>query len=282
LKLDLTVTNAGAPLPLIIHIHGGGWKSGSHKDSPKYYGLVDRGFAFAAIEYRLSGEAAFPAQLLDCKAAVRFFKANASVYNIDAGRIGVIGGSAGGHLAALLGVAAGADGFEDDINWPGYSSEVQAVVNISGPSDVPLLITTARSCDQIITERMRVSGLFTEDTIRRVSNVSFGRDQAWFSDFIGGNLGDNMDNARAASPLSYISENQPPFLIVHGESDCIVPYIHAVKLYEALRKAGADAELITLPNTPHGIYCDLDGKSNDWVYGRIYSFFENYLQRGGA
>jgi len=125
----------GRPLPVILWIHGGGWSKGRKEQHSPAISFLNDGYAVASIEYRLSGEAPFPAQIVDCKAAVRWLRANAAKYNLDADRIGAWGHSAGGHLAALLGTSGGVPELEGNGDNMSYSSHVQAVCDVSGPAD---------------------------------------------------------------------------------------------------------------------------------------------------
>jgi acetyl esterase/lipase len=135
LTLDLYLPrNAAQPPPVLIWIHGGGWEGGS-KENGCPVSLAQTGFAYASINYRLSEQAIFPAQIYDCKAAVRWVRAHASEYRYNADKIGVVGASAGGHLAALLGTTNDEPQFEGNEGNPGVSSSVQAVVDYFGPSD---------------------------------------------------------------------------------------------------------------------------------------------------
>ena len=137
LLLDLYLPEgAPRPLPLVVWIHGGGWRNGAKEQTPARR-LVERGYAVASINYRLSGEAIFPAQIHDCKAAVRWLRANAAKYGLDAGRVAAWGSSAGGHLVALLGTSGGIMELEGGLGNADQSSRVQAVVDFFGPHGFP-------------------------------------------------------------------------------------------------------------------------------------------------
>ena len=281
MKFDLSVPESDGPVPLLIDLFGGGWKFGTYKNKPKYREIVARKIAFASIEYRLSGEAPFPAQIRDCLTAVRFFKKHADRYLIDGTKIGISGGSAGGHLAALVGLAPDFSAFSDESHYPETDSGVQAVVCLAGPSDIPTLFSNVRSGRATVTDRMRAAGVYTEEEIERIGYAAFGRNYDWFCEFIGGDIVDKKEAAEAASPLNYVGAGAPPFLIMHGDSDCGVHFIHSYKLHEALLNAGVASELVVVPNTPHVISHDLDGSPNDWIYERIYEFLGRILN-GGA
>ena len=203
-------------LPVIIYIHGGGWRRGRKEKCPAV-ALVQDGFAVASIDYRLSGTAPFPAQIEDCKAAVRWLRANASTYHLDPDRVGVWGHSAGGHLAALLGTSGGVPELEGTGDNMQYSSQVQAVCDSAGPADLLAMTNLGPK------RTFAIEGL------------------------LGGPLEKDKAKAIAASPIHYVSKDDPPFLIVHGEGDRVVPVEQSQRLYEELRKAGVNATLKILP-----------------------------------
>ena len=179
-------------LPVIVCIHGGHWGAGAKERCPAVT-LVQDGYAVASIDYRLTGTAPFPAQIEDCKAAVRWLRANASTYRLDPDHIGVWGYSAGGHLAALLGTSGGVPELEGSGDNMQYSSQVQAVCDVAGPADL-LAMTNLGP--------------------KRISAIE---------GLLGGPLEKDKTKAIAASPIHYVSKDDPPFLIVHGEADRVVP-----------------------------------------------------------
>src|SRR5262245_55796454 len=203
-------------LPVILCVHGGHWDAGG-KDRCPAVTLVQDGYAVASINYRPTRVAPFPAQIEDCKAAVRWLRANASTYNLDPDRIGVWGYSSGGHLAALLGTSGGVAELEGSGDNMQYSSQVQAVCVVAGPADLPAMTNLGP---------------------RRTSAIE---------GLLGGPLEENKAKAIAASPIHYVSKDDPPFLIVHGEGDRVIPVEQGQRLYEELRKAGVNATL----KTPH-------------------------------
>jgi acetyl esterase/lipase len=226
LTLDLYCPEkVSGPLPVIVWIHGGAWRSGRKERCPAV-ALVQDGYAVASINYRLTSAAPFPAQIEDCKAAVRWLRANAAKYNLDADRIGVWGMSAGGHLAALLGTSGGVPELEGSGDNMQYSSQVQAVCDVAGPADLPALTNVGPK------RTLAIEGL------------------------LGGPLEKDKAKAIAASPIHYVSKDNPPFLIVHGEGDRVIPVEQSQRLYEALRKAGVNATL-KMPHVGHqGVMMD--------------------------
>jgi acetyl esterase/lipase len=220
LKLDLFVPrDATKPVPLVVYIHGGGW-SGLDKTEGFANALIHRGFALARVDYRLSGEAIWPAQIYDCKAAVRWLRAHASDYGYGSDKIGAMGDSAGGHLVAMLGLTNDNPEFEGDEGTPKASSSVQAVADYFGPSDL-----TTLSVD--------VAG----GAVPRL---------------LGGLPANMIDKARSASPLYNTTSKAPPFVIVHGELDQIVPIQQSTNLNNALIKAGVKSQMYVMKGKPHG------------------------------
>ncbi len=220
LMLDLyRPDKVSGPLPVVVWIHGGGWHRGAKRRCPAVP-LVENGLAVASIDYRLTSTAPFPAQIEDCKAAVRWLRANASAYHLDPDHIGAWGMSAGGHLAALLGTSGGVPELEGNGDNMQYSSRVQAVCDVAGPTDLPDMTNVGPK--------------------RRVAIEAL----------LGGPLEDNK-KAIAASPIHYVSKDDPPFLIMHGEGDRVIPLRQSQRLYEELRKAGVDAKLKIIPGVGH-------------------------------
>ena len=218
-KFDLFVPKSEKPLPLIIWVHGGGWEGGSKEGNPAV-SLLSKGFAVAGINYRLSKHAPFPAQIHDCKAAVRHLRANAKKYNLDADHIGVWGASAGGHLVALMGTSDGVKELEGDGGNLKESSRVQAVCDWFGPTDL-MKLSPAGASPNAVTR------------------------------FIGGDLGVKKDVASAANPITHIGKVVAPFLIIHGDKDRLVPLSQSELLHEALKKAGIETELMIFKGAGH-------------------------------
>ncbi len=227
LPLDLYLPpDTSAPVPVVIWVHGGGWRNGAKGNGGRARNMTTRGFAVVDVEYRLSGEALFPAQIEDCKTAVRWVKANAKKYNLDSDHIGAWGSSAGGHLVALMGLTHDEKAFETPEHGQ-YSSRVQAVCNWYGPTDF----------------------LRMNDFEGRIDHDSADSPE---SRLIGGPIQENEEKVAAANPITYVSKNDPPMLIVHGEKDRAVPYNQSELLYAAMKKAGLDVALYKVVNADHG------------------------------
>jgi len=215
-----------SPMPAVIWIHGGGWSGGTHTFN-RALPLASKGYFTASIEYRLSGEAKWPAQIEDCKLAVRWLRANAAKYNVNPDRIGVWGSSAGGHLVACLGTMGDQTQFEGHGGYEGVSSRVQAVVDFCGPTDFNGGSAGVQNSRQ--SDAPALLGLF------------------------GVPSRENPDLWRDGSPINHVSDDDPPFLIVHGDKDKTVPIEHSTKLAAALKAAGVPVELITFKGGGHGM-----------------------------
>jgi acetyl esterase/lipase len=237
-----------ARLPVIVFIHGGGWMQGDKSDGARWLMPFVRTGRYAGIaaEYRLSGEAIWPAQIHDCKAAIRWVRANSAKYGLNADRIGVWGRSAGGHLALMLGVSGGVPELEGDIGpHRGVSSKVTAVANFFGVSELLAMIGQPSDIDR------------TKPDVPEAK-------------LIGGPLLDNPEKAKAASPITYVTRNDPPALTVHGNADRIVPYDQGVRIDAALHKARVTSYFVTVEEAGHGNF----GTAAD---GRVKAFFDKYL-----
>ena len=233
-RLDLYFPEKPAehPQPLLVWIHGGGWAGGS-KSNPPYLYQLKRGYIVASLEYRFSQKALFPAQIQDCQAAIRWLRANAKKYNIDPDHIGVGGASAGGHLAALLGTSGGKNAFPAIGGNEDQSDRVQAVCDVFGPTDFWTVVQQDK-----------------ED--KNVKNVFKWNNGDPYSKLIGGVLGKDKEKCDAVSPVHYVSKENPPFLILHGDHDAAVPYAQSVELKDLLSKADVSVTLQKLPGAGHG------------------------------
>jgi acetyl esterase/lipase len=229
-KLDLYVpAKPEGPLPLIVWIHGGAWLSGNKNNTPALP-LLARGYAVASINYRLSQHAKWPAQIEDCKAAIRWLRASASKYHLDPEHIGIWGSSAGGHLVALLGTTGGVKELEGEGGNSEQSSRVQAVIDFFGPSDFATIAEQSGPDSQL-------------------DHAASDSPEA---KLLGGRIQDNKDKAAKASPVSYVNTKAAPFLILHGEKDRVVPYAQSAELAEALKKAGVEVTLKKIEGAGHG------------------------------
>jgi acetyl esterase/lipase len=230
-KLDLYLPKDGTNLPLIINIHGGAFRMGSKEQGvPLEY--LDQGYAVASINYRLSQHAVFPAQIQDCKAAVRWLRAHAGEYRLDPRRFAASGSSAGGHLAAMLGTTGDTKEFDVGENLD-QSSRVQAVVDYFGPTD------------------------FLQMDAHRLPNGQL-HDPADSpeSQLVGGAIQDNREKTARANPITYITSNAPPFLICHGDADPLVPHHQSELLAAALKKSGVPVTFYSVKGAGHGRFND--------------------------
>ena len=268
-------------LPLIVHVHGGGWKgentaeqllemqttetlhmqldlhpSGWNAGPNKGiwpvlpFWLVNRGYAMASIAYRSSDKALFPAQIEDCKAAIRWLRANAKVFGFDPDRIGICGGSAGGHLVSLLGTIGDASPLNAHEPAPKESCKVRAVCSIAGPSDFL-------------------------DLIRRHPGETYAFALKLMAELIGGDLQANAEKVRMANPIQYISSDDPPFLLIHGDQDKLVPLSQSEIFHQALQKAGVESTLHVVKGADH-IFVSPDADK------AMAEFFDEHLKRGSC
>ena len=211
-KLDLYLPKQAASekIPCIVVVHGGGWRSG---DKNRFAGiagaLAEQGFAAACIGYRLLPEVEFPAPVLDCKAAVRWVRANAAAHGLDSDRIGAMGGSAGGHLVAMLGTSDTVAALEGEGGNAGVSSRVQAVVAMATPADLTRMADRQK-------------------------------------------LGAEL--AQLISPVTHVTKNSAPLLLLHGTKDALVPMAQSELLLEKYRAAGASAELVKIEGGAHAFW----------------------------
>ena len=230
-KLDLYVPGVDAPAPLVVYIHGGAFRAGDKAEHPPLEYLAE-GYALAAINYRLSQHALFPAQIEDCKAAVRWLRAHAKEYGLDPRRVAVGGSSAGGHLAAMVGTAHHVKAFDVGEHLD-VSSRVQAVLDYFGPTDFLQM------------DAHRPPGGMVHDTPDSPE-----------SQLVGGPIQENPDRVARANPITYITAGAPPFLIVHGDRDPLVPHHQSVLLATALEKAGVPVTFYTVEGGGHGGFED--------------------------
>ena len=250
LDLYLPASPKGAgPLPVVVNIHGGAWLGGDKSGIGAIAGLVSSGdYAGVSVGYRLSGEAAWPSQIHDCKAAIRWIGANAEKYHLDPDRIGVIGGSAGGHLVAMLGTSGGVEALEGDLGPnKGVSSKVRCVVDEFGPAELATMGDAPSSTDH---------------------NSPTSPE----SKLLGAPIRQNPEKAKDASPIAYVSKDDPPFLIIHGDKDMTVPFDQSERLTKALKGAGVEVLFIRVKDGGHG------GFRNPEIPRRVRQFFDKHLR----
>ena len=227
LKMDIYFPpdTEGKTVPAVMFVHGGAWSVGdkSGMTFPQLLPLLlKRGYLVASINYRLAPKYKFPAQIEDAKCAVRFLRAHAGEFNLDPNRIGVEGESAGGHLVALLGLTDAGAGFDGNGGWSNESSRVEAVADLFGPADLTNF------------------GIKSNENYRATAENVFGAKR------------DGDPALKRASPVTYVSKGAPPFLLLHGDRDNVVPLGQSLELDEKLKAAGDSSTLIVVTNYGHG------------------------------
>ena len=236
------------PTPAVLWIHGGGWDHGDKNGHSGAAFLANEGFVTATLSYRLSDDSPFPAAIEDCKCAIRFLRANAGHYGIDPDRIGVAGSSAGGHLAELVATADQSARLEGDGGWQNVSSNVQAAASYFGVSDLTMQ--------------------FPQDTVQVIVK------------FVRGTEKEKAELYRKASPIFYVSKDDPPLLLVHGEKDDGVPFEQSARMAETYRREGLPVEFIAVKNAGHDFQHLGDAPispSLDIIHQRTVEFFKRYL-----
>ena len=237
--------NTTAPRPVVLCIHGGGFRAGSREGYNKLcLSLAQRGYVAATTSYRLAPKYQFPAAVYDVKAAVRWLRANAKKYNIDPERVGVTGGSAGGHLAQFLGVTAGLKEFEGDGGNAAQSSAVTCVVNYYGPSDFTRSYGKSVDAHEVL--------------------------PLWF----GGNLEQERHKHIIGSPLPWVTPHAAPTLLVHGTEDKYVAHEQAIWMRDRLKACNVPVELLTLEGAGHG-FKGADAEKADKA---MIEWFDKYLK----
>lgn len=233
LRMDLYVPQTGKPAPVVLWIFGGSWKFGSKGYHVNVRDLTRSGIAVAAIQYRMSDTAVYPAQLDDCRTAVQWLRANGIRYGLDPQRLGVSGESAGGHLAALLGAVE---------EFP----SVRAVCALCPPTD---LVSLAR-------KYARPGKLGSIEKL------------------LGGPIEQKLALAADASPINQVNRSSPPFLIIHGATDDLVPLAQSQELQRKLKNAKVESRLIVVPDTGHWF------RLNEDQLAEVASFFQTHLAHG--
>jgi acetyl esterase/lipase len=249
LKLDLVRPADGdGPFPAVVVIHGGAWRQGNKADvRPILPQFAQRGFVAISPQYRFSPKDAFPAQVHDLKAAVRWLKGNAKKYKVDPERMGAIGFSAGGHLALMLGLTGPGDGLEGEVSAGAPDSRIKAVVNYFGPTDL-----AANDMPDIC--------------------------KPWVKDFLGGTPQEKPETAAKASPLTFVSKDDAPVLTFQGTKDPLVPFNQAIKLAEAMSSAGVPGRVELLLGAQHG----WAGAEMERTISDTFRFFDHHLKNGAA
>lgn len=224
LLLDVHRPSGVKQPPLIVYVHGGAWRAGSKSDV-LIAGLLEHGFAIASVDYRLSTQARFPAQIHDIKAAIRFLRGKASLFDLNTERIAIIGSSAGGHLAALAGVTNGHKALEGRVGEHlDQRSEVSAIVSFYGASNLQSILGQSTAFG--LTVRIPALKLLLGDVPEKAPSL-----------------------AKLASPVAHLDKADPPLLLLHGDADPQMPHAQSEELAKAYQ---ASVKLITLPGSKHG------------------------------
>jgi acetyl esterase/lipase len=256
LDLYLPAEPIRRPAPVILFLHGGGWSAGTRTTGPDFKRYFARdGFAMASIEYRLTPSVTFPANVEDVRTAVRWLKANAATYALDPERICLWGTSAGGHLAAVAALAP--PGTFDGTGNVAYTSAVRCVLDGYGPTRFDVM--DAQTAEERATLQTPVATIIAGGGARGAppggrGAVPHDDPASPESRLIGVAVQSAPDRVRAASPLTYVGKDAPPFLIMHGLADSSVPHGQSVLLYDALARAGHEVTLRLVDGLPHGFY----------------------------
>ena len=249
-RLDLLLPEkpASDKLPLVVFVHGGAWEGGDKMIGLRMMGYFAStgNYAAATIGYRLSQHAIWPAQIHDCKAAIRWLRANAEKYGYDGDRIGVWGRSAGGHLVAMLGTSSGVEEMDGKLgDYEEVSSKVQCVVDYFGPTDI-----------------LKLAGPRQDRDVSRSP----------LTKLMGGPVWDKEKETISANPIVYVSEDDSPFLIIHGTKDPLVPIDQSQMLEKALEGVGVSCTLTTVKGGGHGR--GFGPETNE----QVVRFFDHYLR----
>lgn len=245
--LDLYLPAGSGPWPVIVWVHGGAFRLGS-KEGPLPAEYLEQGFAIASLNYRLSQHAIWPAQIVDCKSAVRWLRAHADKYGLDSARFVAWGTSAGGHLSAMLGVSGHMTAWDQGAHLE-HSSRMQAVVDWFGPTD-----------------------FLQMDAHRLPDGQEHDPADSPESELVGGAIQEHPDLVAAANPITYVTGDAPPFLIIHGDRDPLVPHHQSVLLEGALNVAGVLVQFYTVPGGGHG------GFTDPQVFSLTYDFLTAFRE----
>lgn len=241
------------PLPAVLYFPGGAWQECSKETGlPVLRPLLHAGYICFTVNYRVTSDAPFPAPLEDCKCAVRYVRAHAKTLGVDSNRIGVCGVSAGGHLAAFLGVTAGVEAFEGDGGWLDQSSSVRAVCDWYGPTNLASM-------------PFQKSGMDHDGADSPEGKL------------IGGAISEKPEEARRASPVNFVSGNGPPFFIVHGARDMLVPVEQSRELFAVLQEKGVSSELHVIEGAGHDRISSYFRRQKG-LAGRMVEFFDLHLK----
>jgi acetyl esterase/lipase len=259
-QLDIYLPDSGeGPFPVVIHIHGGGFAIGDKRDMhlDQYLPGLERGYALVSINYRMSGEAIFPAAVEDVQASIRWMRAHGKEYQLDPGRIAACGASAGGNLAAMASVMTGLGRYDNPaLGNVEYSSDVQVAVDMFGPMDFLKM-----------DEQASANGVGLAD-----------HGEAWSpeSKYLGGPVAEMQDQARRADPSTYAHMGMAPILIQHGTADALVPYQQSVEFARVVEeRAGSDRfELDLFEGAGHQ---DPAFHTEENV-ARVYGFLDRHLK----
>jgi acetyl esterase/lipase len=258
LLLDLCVPRASTPCGCVVYVHGGGFRFGDRRSLPPTLtpgairdAVVSAGLAYATVDYRFCREASFPAQLHDVKSAIRYLRRFAGTFGLDAARFGIWGESAGGHLAALVGLTAMNRDLEGDVGVRGETSEVAAVVDWYGIAE---LLSMAAS----------------------ISLADDGKRDETLDLLLGMRVNENLEAAAMASPVHHVTSTSPPFLLVHGNDDHVVPVRQSEMLARSLEAEGVDVEFVRIPNADH---CFVGFDDVAEIVASSVSYLAPYLQR---
>jgi acetyl esterase/lipase len=247
-KMDIYYPREGGPWPVVIYVHGGAWMEGDKAEGEGWRGLNDAGYLVVSVNYRMAAEGKFPVMIEDLKCAVRYLRAHSAEYNLDPERIGALAPSAGAHLVALLGTADESAGW-DEGEYADQSSRVQAVVSLSGIYDFTIKVP---------------SGIGTP---------------IYYA--FGSLAGKETPEMMAASPVTHIDADDPPFLIMHGTQDGVLPVEQAELMHAGLTEAGVPSTLVIVENGDHSLN-PMHGKevSHTWdeINQIIFDFLETNLK----